>query len=438
MLENINYIISATIMIITSIIFSMILLEKKKIDITQRKIIIIILSIIIYSFGIKYLNGTVKTLCLYFLYVQLFRYILKISYYDAILLTFMYIILIIIPDILVLLFSIGILKIEPEVFYASFAETTISSMVVNMLLIIITYIFRKILRKVLKIRPKNPNREIIMYIILTLGSILVIFYNAIADIKIISSSLLISVVIISIFLIILYSLIKQKMENDKMVESYDKLLEFIKKYEIIIEEQREARHESKNQLITIKSKVLNKDKEQEIIKYVDSILKDHIGYQEDKYGKFQYLPANGIKGLFYYKSMEAEEKGIKLSINIGEKVEKSIISKLDTEEFKQLGRILGVYLDNAIEASSVSEEKKLGIEVYMHKKDVVIIISNTYNGEIDEESIGKIRYTTKGKNHGYGLMLVNKILSKNNRFYSERQVTNNIYIQKLIIKKSIV
>jgi len=436
MLESIDLIGGSFVLIVSSLIFAYILLEPKNFKITIDKIMTIVLGIIIYSIIANYTDETIKTLCLCCLYINLFRKVYKINYYDAILLTFMYIILMIIPDIIFTVFSIVILEIEPEVFYTQFAEKILATTIVSILFIIMIYIFRNLLRKLVKIKT-NINKEIIIYTILTLGCVLVVFYNATADIKIISSNLLISIIIMLIFVIILYSLIKQKMENDKIVEKYDKLLEFIKKYEIAIEEQRSMRHESKNQLITVKSKVLNKEKGEEIIKYVDSILKDHKAYKEDKYGKFQYLPVNGIKGLFYYKSIEAEEKEIKLSINIGKRVENSVMSKLSTEDFKQLGRLIGVYLDNAIEASSISEEKKMGIEIYMHEDNVIVIIMNTYAGVIDTESVGKVRYSTKGNNRGYGLMLVNKILSTSKRFESERTVTDKLYIQKLIIKKSI-
>jgi len=434
MWENINYIICSTIMIVTSIVFSMILLEKKKIKLTRKKLIAIILGIIVYSAIIKYVVGTPKTLLIFLFHVMQFRYLYKIPYSDSIFTTFLYIVLTMIPDTLFLLLVIKVLKLDPQFCHEQLTGTLISTIAVCIMLILIVLIFRKLLIKLIKLKTKN--NTIIVYTILTFACLLVVFYTAVKNI-LIKENLIASIIIMIIFVVILYSLIRQKMENDKVVEKYDKLLEFIKKYEVIIEEQREARHESKNQLITIKSKVLNKEAEQEIIKYVDSILKDHISYKEDKYGKFQYLPANGLKGLFYYKAMEAEEKGINLSINIGEKVEKSIISKLETEEFKQLGRIIGVYLDNAIEASCESEEKKLGIEIYKHKSDVIMIISNTYEGEIEEENIGNIKYTTKGNNHGYGLILANKILNKNKRFCAERQVTDKLYIQKLIIKKSI-
>lgn len=435
MLEIIEYIANSTTLTITALIFSAIILEKKEIKINKKKVIAIIIAIIIYSIGIKYLQGTVKTLSLCCIYAILFKYIFKISYYETILLTFMYSIIIMIPDILFLLILINILKIDPTICHTKLTGSIISNLSVNLLLIIIVFIFRKLLRKLIKIKP-NQSIRIVIYTIITLGSILIVFYNAITNMEIISGDLIISVAIILAFITILYSLLKQKMENEKIEEKYDKLLEFIKKYEVIIEEQRELRHESKNQLITVKSKVLNKEEGKEIIKYVDSLLKDHKSYKEDKYGMFQYLPSNGIKGLFYYKSMEAEEKGINLSIRIAEKVEKSILSKLSTEDFKQLGRLVGVYLDNAIEASSNSEEKKLGIEIYKHNEDVIIIITNTYSGEIEKESIGKVRYSTKGKNRGYGLMLVNKILSKNKRFVSENTITDKLYFQKLVIKEN--
>ena len=294
-------------------------------------------------------------------------------------------------------------------------------------------ILKKPLRKLIKLKP-NINKEVIVYTILSLICILVVFYNATADIKIISDNLLISIAIMVIFVLILYSLVREKIQNDKVVEKYDKLLEFIKKYEIIIEEQRIMRHESKNQLITIKSKIVNDENSEEVVKYVDSLLKEHTGYREDKYVKFQYLPANGLKGLFYYKACEAEEKGINLSINVGKRVEDSVMGNLSTEDFKQLGRLIGVYLDNAIEASSVSEENKLGIEIYTNNKDVIIIIENTYNGNIDKESIGKVNYSTKGSNRGHGLLLVNMILLGNKKFRAEKKITNKIYIQKLVIK----
>lgn len=433
MLANIDIIGGSIILMLTMIIYAVILLGKDKLKITKDKIFIFIIGIIANIIITKSTIGTAKTLLLSLLYIIQIRYMFKIKYSNAILQVFVYIIMSMIPDALFLLFVLVILKIPPEICYSQIAERVSTTAIVSILLLVIVYILRKPLRKIVNVKI-NLNKELVAYTILTLGCVLVVFYNATADIKIISENLLVSIIIMIVFVVILYSLIKQRVENVKVIERYDKLLEFIKKYEVVIEEEKELRHESKNQLITIKSKIVNKEKEKYILEYVDSILKDHKNYKEDKYGKFQYLPANGIKGLFYYKTMEAEEKGIKISINIGKRVEDSVLSKLTTEDFKQLGRMVGVYLDNAIEASRESKEKKLGIEIYLQEEDIIMIITNTYSGEIDEESIGKVKYTTKGKNHGYGLMLVNKILIGSNRFKAEKKITDKLYIQKLIVK----
>lgn len=69
----------------------------------------------------------------------------------------------------------------------------------------------------------------------------------------------------------------------------------------------------------------------------------------------------------YYKFSEAEEKGLDVKLNIAKQVENSFLKDLNTKDFKDLTRILGVYLDNAIEASILSEKKQLGIEIYKVK-----------------------------------------------------------------------
>ena len=421
-------------MIITSIVFAKILLENKKVNLNFKSIIVIIISIILYSIVIGTLDGILKTLLLCSLYVFVYRCVFNTSYSKSLLLAFEHIVLIIIPDLLILLFSVYILKIDSKLFYEVYAETTLSTLIVDILFILFVYILRKPLRKISNIKLTN-NKEIIMYLALSLFSILVVFYTEYSNVNSSSNKeLILGIIVIISFVLILYSLVKQKMENNKLMTRYLKLLEFIKNYEKELDKQKELRHESKNQLITARSKIVDKKKEYEVIEYLNSIIADYVKGNNEKYTSFQYLPANGIKGFFYYKANEAENNGIHLSINVSPKVENTFIGNLDTNDFKQLGILLGVYLDNAIEASKNSKDKKMAIEIYKTDEDVEIIISNTYEGKIDTESIGKTKYTTKGKNHGYGLMLVSKILEDNKRFEAQRIVTDIVYSQKLKIK----
>ena len=421
-------------MIITSIVFARILLENKKIKLDLKNIVVIVISIILYGIVASTITGILKTLIICLIYVILYRSVFSIRYAKSILISFENIILLIIPDLFILLFSVYVLKFDSGVVYNTFAQTIISTLLVNILLILLTLILKKPLRKISNIKLTN-NKEIIMYLALSLFSILVVFYTEYSNVNSSSNKeLILGIVIIISFVLILYSLVKQKMENNKLMTRYLKLLEFIKNYEKELDKQKELRHESKNQLITARSKIVDKKKEYEVIEYLNSIIADYVKGNNEKYTSFQYLPANGIKGFFYYKANEAENNGIHLSINVSPKVENTFIGNLDTNDFKQLGILLGVYLDNAIEASKNSKDKKMAIEIYKTGEDVEIIISNTYEGKIDTESIGKTKYTTKGKNHGYGLMLVSKILEDNKRFEAQRIVTDIVYSQKLKIK----
>ena len=125
-----------------------------------------------------------------------------------------------------------------------------------------------------------------------------------------------------------------------------------------------------------------------------------------------------------------------MSVNISKSIENSFLGNLETINFKQLTRIIGVYLDNAIEASYTSDDKKLGIEVYLIRSNIDIIISNTFNNNIDTNKIGKTKFSTKGRNHGHGLLLAKSILNNSKIFEGKSEIKNNIFIQKLTINKN--
>ena len=72
-------------------------------------------------------------------------------------------------------------------------------------------------------------------------------------------------------------------------------------YENEIEKQRILRYETKNEFLAIKAKICDKQKNREIIEYINEILKDKITINNEKYAKFGNLPPNGIKGLCYFK-----------------------------------------------------------------------------------------------------------------------------------------
>ena len=327
--------------------------------------------------------------------------------------------------------TIYIFDVSKEFCYESLSGSIISNFSVLGIMIILTVSIRKPLKKLINYNL-STNKKIIVMSSITLVMLAIFFYNLIKTFEFNNNIITYLVIIVMLICILLY-LFKQKIENEKISKKYDELLDVMKSYESDIEEQRTLRHETKNEFATIKCKLQDKENNKTIIEYIDSVIGEKEKAGSTKYSKFKYLPSNGLKGFFYYKFIEAEKKGINVSINISKQIENSFLKDIETKDFKDLARIIGVYLDNAIEASSTSEDKKLGIEMYLIKEKIEIIITNTFNNEINLDKIGKESFSTKGKHRGHGLLLVNKILSENNKFEAKNEIRGNIYIQSLKI-----
>lgn len=436
MSEIINGLLSSATFAISVYCFGIIILKDKKAKKNNLlyDIAIILISIFLYTFIFLSFNGTMKTILLCISLILIFKLIFNVNYEKALISSIIYSILSMLSDLLTLGMVTKIFDMSKEYCYDTFAGSIIGNICITSITLILTILIKKPLKKIIN-HSFSTNKKIILVMFLILASLAIFFYNLIDKFEFSNNVTGYLIVIITLILILFY-LFKQKIENEAISKKYDDLLNVMKTYESDIEEQRAMIHETRNELMTIKCKINDKAKEVEIIEYIDSILGDKTSSNMSKYSKFKYLPSNGIKGFFYYKFMEAEKRNIKVSVNISKKIEDSFLGSLDTKNFKDLVRMIGVYLDNAIEASSESDDKKLGIEIYLIKDDIEIIISNTFNNDINMDKIGKERFTTKGKNHGHGLLLVKHILYDNPIFETKNEIVNNLYVQTLRIKNN--
>lgn len=434
MLEIFKLLLSSTLLILTLYIFGRIVIVDRKQKNTLIEILILIGFIIINILVFKYTKGTIKTITTCLLYASLLYLIFDIKFSKAVFTSIVYVILLVIPELLTLVGAIYIFGVSKEIVYESLPGSIISNILVLGIMIILTLVIKKTLKKLVNYNI-STNKKIITMSALTLVMLAILFYNLIKTFQF-NNNIITYLAIIAMLICILIYLFRQKIENEKISKKYDELLDVMKSYENDIEEQRTLRHETKNEFATIKCKIQDKEDEESIIKYIDSVIGDKGNCNTTKYSKFKYLPSNGLKGFFYYKFIEAEKKGINVSVNISKQIENSFLKDIDTKDFKNLVRIIGVYLDNAIEASYTSLDKKLGIEIYLIKDKIEIIITNTFNNDVNLDKIGKESFSTKGKDRGHGLLLVRKILSENKIFEAKNEIKGNIYIQSLKIKNN--
>lgn len=234
-----------------------------------------------------------------------------------------------------------------------------------------------------------------------------------------------------LFCLIIFFLLKEKNENSALSSKYEQLFNYLENYEKELSKKGMLIHEFKNQIIAIKG--FNDGKNSELEQYLQTIITDNKGDETKLLKDMENVPKGGLKGLIYYKLNYLNDEGINVSTIVNPNVKKSLFSKISPKLYKDIIKITGILLDNAIEASRISIEKQICLEIYREKQIFNFVLSNTYSGQIDIDKLDHIGYSTKGKGRGYGLTLANNILNDNECMNLKREVINNFYITILTI-----
>jgi len=137
-----------------------------------------------------------------------------------------------------------------------------------------------------------------------------------------------------------------------------------------------------------------------------------------------------IYSILAAKYHKADSLGIKVNLEVF-----IDLNRLNIKIY-EFTRILGILLDNAIEATSNCNDKI--INVYIRKdfnqNRQLLIIENTYfDKNIDTEKIFEKGYSTKDNNTGIGLWEVKQILSKNNNLNLFTSKDDKLFKQQLEI-----
>lgn len=225
---------------------------------------------------------------------------------------------------------------------------------------------------------------------------------------------------------------RQKTRNNKLSTEYDYLLEYAKVYEKELNEKSKRQHEYRNQLVLLKEMANSKKASEYISKLLDE---EEIEVNTKLLNQLKNLPDGGLKGLIYYKISHIEDKSTEVHINIGHELEDERIWESCSDELHDVSKIVGIFLDNAIEALANEKEKYLIIDVDYIGEEIVFTFSNTCTKKPDFEKLEKEGYTTKGGSHGYGLPVVRDIVKANPLLRATTEINGRFFVKKLYIEK---
>lgn len=392
---------------------------------------IIFISLILYLTGLVISNPYKSFINLIIIFFSILI-ILKISVLKAIFAT-------IIPIFVAVLGESLLLKLFT--YFLNFNVTTLASIplyrflaaLAVQMLVFLLYLLIKYFKVQISMLEKLTNKSKLIYLLNFILAIFTIsfqfiitgFYSNKLPIYIVISS---NLSLTAYFLLSIYSLTKttqleltslnleQEKENNKILKDMQ-------------DDLRGFRHDFSNIICTIGGYVQVKD--------MDGLSKYYFQIQKDvnKINNLGALNPESINNpavftLITSKYSKALELGIEMNINV--------FLNLNTLNMKiyEFTRILGILLDNAIEAAKECNKKIINLEIRKEnsRNRQLLIIENTFTDkDIDTEKIYEKSFSTKDGNSGLGLWEVRQILKKNTNLNLFTSKNNDFFRQQLEI-----
>lgn len=339
-----------------------------------------------------------------------------------------------ISEIIYAVCLINLLDVNGNSLISEYYGTLISVLFISAIAIILinVKIIKKFLLKIVNGSNKLKSSYLTasaLLLILIMNILLVTVYH---DVNI-ETIILVNFVFIIMCACILYKNLVDGSNIVKMQVENKALLNNLEEYEKMLDYQRVANHENKNQLLIVRS-LLKENENSDALNYVNEVLDDKKDDNDVLFGRAKKIPSGGLQGIVYQKMLVMNDKNIKPILDVSNSVKKFKLENLDTKLNYDICRIVGVFLDNSIEETEKLDEREIMLSMYEQNNDLVIEISNKFKNVPDLERLEEKGYSTKGKGHGYGLSLVNDIVNNNNQIINEKGITRNIFTQKLIIK----
>lgn len=261
-----------------------------------------------------------------------------------------------------------------------------------------------------------------------------IIYGQIAGYSsnIITYNALLFVTFFVITLVIFYLLIhtlKKESQLAAKVKEYEVIQDYTQKVEQLYLDIRTFKHDYLNILSTMGLYLDQKQYDE-----LEAYFKKYILSQEENLtnkdyilGKLALLHVKEIKGLLYPKLLSAINQRLQIIVDIKDPVTKIAVDYLD------LIRILGIFIDNAIEASVESEEKTLYVGLLVDDDTVIIRICNSCNEVANFHRLADINVSSKSGSRGIGLYNANLLIKKHSNMIHKTSCENRIFTQELQI-----
>lgn len=220
----------------------------------------------------------------------------------------------------------------------------------------------------------------------------------------------------------------EQIQTEAKQKALQDLQDYTHNLEVMYNGLRSFKHDYINILLSISGYIENCDMD-ELKEFFENKIfptKNLIDQGDYKLNQLSNIGVLEIKSLLSAKMIYAHESGIDVTIDIPDRVDSFLIDTID------LARILGIFLDNAIEATLETEQPQIGLNIIQNKTGVSIIISNHFqdNGLVLHRLKQK-GFTTKIGHQGLGLSNAQKIISSYDNVLHETTMQHGCFMQHM-------
>lgn len=230
--------------------------------------------------------------------------------------------------------------------------------------------------------------------------------------------------------LMLYNTLQANKKLELQAREQENLTHYMAQLENHYQDIRRFKHDYLNILSTITGYIQENDMDK-LRNYFDSSIvtsSSILVNQDDTLARLSLIKVTEIKGLLYTKMVQAMNRQLDVSFELTQE-----ITELSTD-LLTLSRVLGIFLDNAIEAASETEQKRFHIAIVCKVHSVIFHIENSTKPLLFPlEELFKPSISSKEAHSGLGLPTANMLIANAPELTSNTICENGLFKQILVV-----
>ena len=338
--------------------------------------------------------------------------------------------------------AMAILNISSETLYLTPFPTLCVLLLTSAAIIAFAFLLKRPLQKAIYILQNEDYREMTILVCASILLCTIVFLVTLYYVRSIGfpvKAMTATLVIFALYMILTLALtlvmfhvfrershMRFEQEQQMALEAYTKQMEEMNK------KLRSFKHDYTNILLSIYGYIQEHDMDGLAEHFEKEILPTNTALNQDSFrlSQLTHIQDKGVKGVLSSKLMQAHANGIDVYLDIIEDIRPLPIKTVD------FTRIIGIFLDNAIEAALECDTKRIELNLIQNPHSMVFTLRNTFqNTGVSLAQMRKRGFSTKGDERGLGLSNVQKILSSYQNIENTTEIQGDFFVQQLTMKE---